>query len=120
MRSFVSRLFERVCAPLFDMVRRWVTQGDLVDPHSEFFVMEKRTHMYGGKSEELDPWSKYSLRCDMIPRFMPKELANQVCCGKCCSVCACEAGCGVVWGCGVLCCGVCDVVRGSMCWCGSV
>ena len=40
VRSFVSRTLQRVCHPLLSIVWRWVHEGELLDPHQEFFVVE--------------------------------------------------------------------------------
>jgi hypothetical protein len=34
----VPRLAWQVCLPFFDMIRRWVFEGLLEDPHQEFFI----------------------------------------------------------------------------------
>ena len=36
--ALVSRVLGNVCAPLYDMLGRWVLHGELHDPYSEFFV----------------------------------------------------------------------------------
>ena len=43
-----------IAAPVFAMIRRWVFEGELLDPHAEFFVAA-RTGV-----KEVDLWqSKY-------------------------------------------------------------
>jgi hypothetical protein len=53
-RGFVERLMREIAAPVFAMIRRWVFEGELLDPHAEFFVAA-RTGV-----KEVDLWqSKY-------------------------------------------------------------
>ncbi|KAI3733048.1 hypothetical protein L1987_64263 [Smallanthus sonchifolius] len=68
-RGFMKRLLLRVCSPLFEMVRRWVMEGDLQDLYSEFFVSEQSV-----KPECL--WRE--IRYLMLPCFISKSLANRI------------------------------------------
>ena len=38
VQQFVQRLMRELCAPLYAMLRRWLFEGELQDPHEEFFV----------------------------------------------------------------------------------
>ncbi|KAI3819990.1 hypothetical protein L1987_13845 [Smallanthus sonchifolius] len=70
--GFMKRLLLRVCSPLFEMVRRWVMEGDLQDLYSEFFVSEQSV-----KPECL--WREgYQIRYLMLPCFISKSLANRI------------------------------------------
>ena len=40
--GFTERMMRQVCTPLFAMISRWVFEGELVDPHGEFFVAVPR------------------------------------------------------------------------------
>ena len=71
--GFTERMMRQVCTPLFAMISRWVFEGELVDPHGEFFVAVAE----GVADEEL--WSrKYRLNRLMLPRFVGVPLANQI------------------------------------------
>ena len=70
VRSFVSRTLQRVCHPLLSIVWRWVHEGELLDPHQEFFVVENPA--------SDNAWHKHDLRHDMIPKFLPQSLAHDV------------------------------------------
>ncbi len=80
-RGLVQRVLGRVCVPLFEMIRRWVSEGELVDAHGEFFVaalaVEKGGDSGGDHDEKL--WHhKYALRKAMIPLFLPEPLAQKI------------------------------------------
>eukprot|EP00798_Chlamydomonas_sp_ICE-L_P007205 gene7205-316_t len=36
--SYMGKLLDASCVPLFDMMRTWVFEGQLMDPYREFFV----------------------------------------------------------------------------------
>jgi len=104
VKAFVSRCLRRVCAPLVDMVHRWAHEGELSDPHGEFFVAESPTarvaagvsgHWHpsaaaahggmggvgagGGGAAGDDPWRGGHVLVEaMVPRFLPRELAEKV------------------------------------------
>lgn len=69
VRTLVARTLRRVCAPLVEMVERWVCEGELCDPHKEFFIVEL---------SEGDEWHRHALRPDTLPHFLPLDLAKQV------------------------------------------
>ncbi|CAM6099365.1 unnamed protein product [Calypogeia fissa] len=72
IRSFLKRLLRRVCAPLFEMVRRWVLEGEVDDLHGEFFIVAQSV-----KSEAL--WREgYQLQTSMLPSFIPEPLAQSI------------------------------------------
>ncbi|ORZ32234.1 Spc98 family-domain-containing protein [Catenaria anguillulae PL171] len=73
LEAFVQHVLKAMCAPLFAMIRRWVYEGDLVDPHGEFFVK------VAGNVDEDEWWkAKYTLQQDMIPGFIDKLLARKI------------------------------------------
>jgi len=71
--SFVQRIMHSVCTPLYSMLVRWVTHGELVDPHKEFFVGIKV-----GVSEHAMWQDMYFLRQSMLPSFLSLALAKKV------------------------------------------
>mmetsp|Transcript_3609 Transcript_3609/g.6859 ORF Transcript_3609/g.6859 Transcript_3609/m.6859 type:complete len:718 (-) Transcript_3609:13-2166(-) len=40
VHSFVRRVMKRLSTPLFAMIQRWVSVGELQDPYSEFFIVQ--------------------------------------------------------------------------------
>eukprot|EP00252_Welwitschia_mirabilis_P025567 TRINITY_DN8041_c0_g1_i1.p1 TRINITY_DN8041_c0_g1~~TRINITY_DN8041_c0_g1_i1.p1 ORF type:complete len:873 (+),score=147.91 TRINITY_DN8041_c0_g1_i1:193-2811(+) len=71
-RDFMGKLLRRVCTPLFEMVRRWVLEGELNDIFQEFFVVGQSV-----KAEAL--WRDgYQLHSAMLPSFIPEPLAKRI------------------------------------------
>ncbi|CAH9079369.1 unnamed protein product [Cuscuta epithymum] len=72
VKDFMKRLLHRVCSPLFEMVRRWVLEGELEDLFSEFFIVSQPV-----KAESL--WREgYRLHSAMLPSFISQTLAQQI------------------------------------------
>lgn len=67
VQALVHELLVAVCAPMQYMLSKWLLEGEINDPHSEFFI-------------EILPevgtdrlWSdKYRVREVMLPSFIPK------------------------------------------------
>ncbi|KAI9817029.1 MAG: Microtubule-nucleating Tub4p (gamma-tubulin) complex component [Thelocarpon impressellum] len=85
VRAFAERLLAHVTRPFYDMLRQWIYDGELSDPHNEFFVSEHQP----GDSEETNGetrsrgapsvWDdKYKLDEDVIPSIMTKDFAKKV------------------------------------------
>ena len=63
----------KVSKPFYEMLQRWIYEGELDDPYREFFVACDPT------VPEDELWqSKYSIHEDMIPSFISGELAQKV------------------------------------------
>lgn len=72
VRNFMSKLLRQVCSPLFEMVRRWVLEGELDDLYEEFFIIAQPV-----KAEAL--WCEgYQLQGGMLPSFIPESLAQRI------------------------------------------
>ncbi|CAO3611650.1 unnamed protein product [Cunninghamella echinulata] len=72
-KLYISELLQEVSKPFYEMLRRWITEGELDDPYGEFFVATDPTV----SEEEL--WQrKYSIREDMLPSFISPELAQKI------------------------------------------
>ncbi|KAL3701451.1 hypothetical protein R1sor_019473 [Riccia sorocarpa] len=72
VRSFLKRLLRRVCAPIYEMIRRWVLEGEVDDLYGEFFVGAQPV-----KAEAL--WRQgYQLQTSMLPSFIPEPLAKRI------------------------------------------
>ncbi|ORX55582.1 hypothetical protein DM01DRAFT_1334976 [Hesseltinella vesiculosa] len=72
-RQFITDMLQKVSKPFYDMLRRWIAEGELDDPFEEFFVATDPTV----SEEEL--WQrKYSIREDMLPSFISNNLAQKI------------------------------------------
>ncbi|KAJ1396056.1 Gamma-tubulin complex component protein [Sesbania bispinosa] len=72
VHEFMRRLLQRVCSPLFEMVRRWVLEGELEDIFAEFFIVGQPV-----KAESL--WREgYRLHDTMLPSFISPSLAQRI------------------------------------------
>lgn len=71
--AFVERQMRALATPLLDMVKQWVTEGQLTDPHEEFFVAK-----HSNVPDECYWSSKYSLNAAMIPTFIEREQADKI------------------------------------------
>ncbi|XP_024364423.1 gamma-tubulin complex component 3 isoform X2 [Physcomitrium patens] len=72
VRTFLRRLLRQVSSPLFEMVRRWVLEGEIDDYYAEFFVSAQSV-----KAEAL--WREgYQLQTAMLPSFIPEPLAQRI------------------------------------------
>ncbi|KAJ9510229.1 hypothetical protein QJQ45_015708 [Haematococcus lacustris] len=85
---YMGKVLGSVCVPLFDMIRRWVFEGVLQDPHGEFFVRAApwvaastaaaRGNLTGGPGGR-DLWRQgYWLEEAQLPPFISPQLASKV------------------------------------------
>jgi gamma-tubulin complex component 3 len=80
--TFASRLLTHVTRPFYDMLRRWIYDGELVDPFHEFFVTEPDPNA----RPDVDPrrvatsvWEdKYKIDKIMVPTIISDELARKI------------------------------------------
>lgn len=73
VQKLVKRILESVCAPLYGMLMRWITDGELDDPYKEFFIRARDTI----PGERM--WhEKYQVRDSMVPSFITKSQANKI------------------------------------------
>ena len=73
VRKLVKRILESVCHPLYNMLMRWITDGELDDPYQEFFI-EARADVAGDRM-----WhEKYQVRNEMVPSFISKSQAKKI------------------------------------------
>lgn len=63
----------QTCVPLFEMIHRWVCNGVLADPYSEFFIQS-----HAGVSAERMWSERFSLRRNMLPAFLPARLVHKI------------------------------------------
>ncbi|CAO3698975.1 unnamed protein product [Rhizopus stolonifer] len=70
IRQFITNILQHVFTPFYTMIQRWVYEGELDDPYQEFFVVCDMT------VPEQELWqNKYSIREDMLPSFITRDLA---------------------------------------------
>jgi gamma-tubulin complex component 3 len=80
--TFAERLLSHVTRPFYDMLRRWIYDGELIDPYHEFFVSEPDP----STRSEVDPrrvetsvWEdKYSLDHSMTPSIISPDFAKKI------------------------------------------
>ncbi|KAJ3416035.1 Integrator complex subunit 11 [Chytridiales sp. JEL 0842] len=71
VRNIIEKLLKEVTKPFFNMLGRWIYEGELDDPYSEFFVAHD-------KNADGDLWrNAYKLRNEMIPLFMQRSAAKK-------------------------------------------
>ncbi|KAI8150176.1 Spc98 family-domain-containing protein [Fennellomyces sp. T-0311] len=73
IQKYIKAMLEEVSKPFYEMLQRWIYEGELDDPYQEFFVACDPT-----VSEEELWQSKYSIRENMIPSFISSELAQKI------------------------------------------
>lgn len=79
--AFAERLLTHVTRPFYDMLRHWIYDGELLDPHLEFFVLEKQNNadLDEGRGHATSVWrDKYSLDEQMVPSIITEEFAQKV------------------------------------------
>lgn len=80
--TFAGRLLTHVTRPFYDMLRRWIYDGELIDPYQEFFVTEPDS----STRPDVDPrrvatsvWEdKYKIDKIMVPTIISDELAKKI------------------------------------------
>jgi len=81
--AFAERLLADVTRPFYDILRRWIYDGELSDPHKEFFVREQSQHDEDKKESKAkghaSVWnSKYEVVDDMVPSIITTDFAQKV------------------------------------------
>ncbi|RHZ90285.1 hypothetical protein Glove_1g17 [Diversispora epigaea] len=73
IQEFINKILEEISRPFFEMLQRWIYEGELDDPFEEFFVSCDQN------VQEEDLWrSKYSILKDMQPTFISELLAKKI------------------------------------------
>ncbi|KAF9360428.1 Gamma-tubulin complex component 3 [Mortierella sp. AD094] len=73
IQQFVHQMLERIATPFYVMMQRWIYEGELEDPRTEFFIA------YNPNAGEEDLWQKeYFIREEMLPIFIGKPLARKI------------------------------------------
>ncbi|KAL2131507.1 hypothetical protein VTI74DRAFT_4949 [Chaetomium olivicolor] len=81
--AFAERLLADVTRPFYDILRRWIYDGELSDPHLEFFVREQRPDDEDRKETkakgQASVWnSKYEVVDAMVPSIITADFAQKV------------------------------------------
>jgi gamma-tubulin complex component 3 len=80
--AFAERLLTHVTRPFYDMLRRWIYDGELIDPYHEFFVSEPdpSTRLdVDPRRVETSVWEdKYSLDHSMTPSIISADFAKKI------------------------------------------
>ncbi|KAK0726957.1 Spc98 family-domain-containing protein [Lasiosphaeria miniovina] len=81
--AFAERLLADVTRPFYDILRRWIYDGELSDPHLEFFVREQSPHDEDRKESkakgQASVWnSKYEVVDAMVPSIITADFAQKV------------------------------------------
>lgn len=73
VQKIVTRILSAATRPLFKLMCHWIIEGELMDPHDEFFVSINTSYL------EKNRWrDKYILREDLIPAMMTNKQAMMV------------------------------------------
>ncbi|KAG7289721.1 hypothetical protein NEMBOFW57_006097 [Staphylotrichum longicolle] len=81
--AFAERLLADVTRPFYDILRRWIYDGELSDPHLEFFVREQSPNDEDRKESkakgQASVWnSKYEVVDAMVPSIITADFAQKV------------------------------------------
>ncbi|MCJ1312159.1 Microtubule-nucleating Tub4p (gamma-tubulin) complex component [Agyrium rufum] len=83
--AFAERVLSHLTKPFYNMLRRWIYDGELIDPYHEFFVVE--TNSSSSMGSGINPrlitassvWEdKYKQDDEMIPSIITDEFAHKV------------------------------------------
>lgn len=74
LSATVKALLTTVCKPMYNMILKWIFDGTLEDPFTEFFIAADVQ-----VKDETRLWhDKYSIRRSMIPKFMSFSLGKKI------------------------------------------
>ncbi|RKU46539.1 Microtubule-nucleating Tub4p (gamma-tubulin) complex component [Coniochaeta pulveracea] len=81
--AFAERLLAHVTRPFYEILRRWIYDGELQDPFLEFFVKEQRPSEDDRKDMKakglMSSWnSKYEVDDAMVPSIITADFAQKV------------------------------------------
>ncbi|XP_055683487.1 gamma-tubulin complex component 3 [Lutzomyia longipalpis] len=73
VKGLARVLLQEMCLPLRHMLLRWLLDGEIEDPHSEFFIET----LHDVTNDRL--WhDKYRVRENLLPTFISTNLANKI------------------------------------------
>ncbi|KAI9206326.1 Spc98 family-domain-containing protein [Polychytrium aggregatum] len=75
VKSFIQSLLVKVTKPFYDMLKRWIYEGELEDPYEEFFIAFSSPDLVDHENH----WrTKYSIRLEMVPAFINSAVAKKI------------------------------------------
>lgn len=85
IQAFTQKTLREISAPFYEMLAKWIYEGELVDPHYEFFVrpVAMSSSKANGRPDSgdtsEDSWkTKYVSVKVMIPRWISEKLAQKI------------------------------------------
>lgn len=73
VQDYINLILKKVSRPFYQIIQHWVYEGNLLDPHQEFFVL------CNNDVPEEKLWrSKYKMAKEMIPTFFDPALARKI------------------------------------------
>lgn len=83
IQNFTRRILKEISIPFYEMLGKWIYEGELVDPHAEFPVSPTNTaatHSRPGSSDTSEnAWKgKYVLIESKVPRWISQQLAQKI------------------------------------------
>uniref|UniRef100_A0A1A9W8N5 Gamma-tubulin complex component n=1 Tax=Glossina brevipalpis TaxID=37001 RepID=A0A1A9W8N5_9MUSC len=73
IKNVAKELLLAICGPLYQMLTKWLLEGEICDPHGEFFIECLL---------EVGPdrlwYDKYRVRSTMLPNFVTTDLAHKI------------------------------------------
>lgn len=86
IQQFTQKILREISRPFYEMLAKWIYEGELVDPHFEFLVRpasmsndSKKNSRPGSADTSEDAWKgKYILSKAMTPRWISEQLAQKV------------------------------------------
>lgn len=77
--AFAERLLGTCTRPFYDILRRWIYDGELSDPYQEFFVQEQPPNREPRSRGGANVWEdKYEIAEDMVPSIITQDFAQKV------------------------------------------
>ncbi|OCT47637.1 Spindle pole body component alp6 [Cladophialophora carrionii] len=80
--SFAEKILAQVARPFYEMLKRWIYDGELIDPYHEFFITEPDPNAQPAidhRHVATSVWEeKYKLDTAMVPSIISSEFARKV------------------------------------------
>lgn len=80
--SFAERLLTHVARPFYEMLRRWIYDGELTDPYQEFFITEPDPNSLPSVDHRhvaTSVWEeKYKIDSAMVPSIISADFSRKV------------------------------------------
>ncbi|KAF5284977.1 hypothetical protein FQA39_LY16842 [Lamprigera yunnana] len=73
VQKISAKVLLAVCCPLYIMMAHWLLDGEINDPHNEFFIESRNIN-----SAERFWHDKYNVRVSMVPSFISIDQAKKI------------------------------------------